>query len=75
VRTPRRFLNQAQNAVKVVVSEVSLMRGLRTAGAAKVILTGPAFMQNVRRGRSELGTEAVHPLRVAPSFGGLAQAV
>jgi len=51
------------------------MRGLRIDGAAKVLIAGLAFMQNVRRGHYELGTEAVHPLRLAPALGELAQAV
>jgi hypothetical protein len=51
------------------------MRGLRTDRTAQVIITGLAFMQNIRRGHYELATEAVHPLRVATAFGELAQAI
>jgi transposase-like protein len=51
------------------------MRGLRTDQTAAVIIAGLGFMQNVRRGHYELGTEAVHPLRVATAFSELAQAI
>jgi hypothetical protein len=32
-------------------------------------------MQNLRRGHDELGTEAVHPLRVTAAFSDLASAI
>ena len=51
------------------------MRGLRTDRTAQVIIAGLGFMQNVRRGHYELGTEAIHPLRVATAFGELAQTI
>jgi transposase, IS6 family len=51
------------------------MRGLRTDRTATVIITGLAFMQNLRRGHYELGTEAIHLLRVVTAFGELAQAI
>jgi len=51
------------------------MRGLRTDRTASVIITGLAFMQNLRRGHYELATEAPHPLRVAVAFADLAQAI
>ena len=51
------------------------MRGLRTDRTAQVVIAGLGFMQNVRRGHHELGTEAIHPLRVATAFAELAQAI
>jgi transposase-like protein len=35
------------------------MRGLPTDGTAQVIITGPAFVQNLRRGHYELGGDTV----------------
>ena len=51
------------------------MRGLRTDRTASVIITGLAFMQNLRRGHYELATEARRPLRVACAFTELASAI
>ena len=51
------------------------MRGLRTHRTAQVIITGLAFMQNLRRGHYELATEAVPTLRVTPAFTELASAI
>ena len=45
------------------------MRGLKTDRTASVIIRGHAFIQDVRRGHYELGTEARHDrLRVAAAF-------
>jgi transposase-like protein len=51
------------------------MRGLRTDRTAQVVITGIAFMQNLRRGHYELATETAHPLRVAAAFTELALAI
>ena len=51
------------------------MRGLRTDRTAQVIITGLAFMQNLRRGHYELATETTRPLRVAAAFTELASAI
>ncbi len=51
------------------------MRGLRTDRTAQVIIAGLAFVQNLRRGHYELGTETVRPLRVAAAFAELASAI
>ena len=51
------------------------MRGLRTDRTATVIITGLAFIQNLRRGYYELATEARRPLRLAAVFTELAQAI
>ena len=45
------------------------MRGLRTDRTATVVISGHAFVQNLRRGHYELGVEARHDrLRVAAAF-------
>ena len=51
------------------------MRGLRTDRTAQVIVSGLAFLQNLRRGHYELATESIRPLRVAAAFTELAQAI
>ena len=51
------------------------MRGLRTDRTAQLIIAGLAFVQNLRRGHYELGTETVRPLRVAAAFAELASAI
>jgi transposase-like protein len=51
------------------------MRGLRTERTARVVITGLAFLQNLRRGHYALATETPRPLRVAAAFTELAQAI
>jgi transposase, IS6 family len=51
------------------------MRGLRTHRTAQVIITGLAFIQNLRRGHYELATEAIGALRVPAAFTELASAI
>ncbi|MFT4596322.1 MAG: IS6 family transposase [Paracrocinitomix sp.] len=52
------------------------MRGLRTDRTASVVITGHAFIQNLRRGHYELGAEARHEhLHVAAAFDELAKAI
>jgi transposase-like protein len=51
------------------------MRGLRTDRTAYVIITGHAFIQNLRRGHYELGIEAAPAMRVATAFTELARAL
>jgi IS6 family transposase len=51
------------------------MRGLRTDPTATVIITGLAFVQNLRRGHHELGTEARQRRYLAAAFTELAQAI
>ena len=52
------------------------MRGMKTDRTASVIIRGHAFVQNIRRGHNELGTEARHDqLRVAAAFDELAAAI
>jgi transposase-like protein len=51
------------------------MRGLRTDRTAQMIITGLAFLQNLRRGHYELATETIRPLRIAAAFAELAKAI
>ena len=51
------------------------MRGLRTDRTATVIITGLAFIQNLRRGYYEIATETPRPLRIAAAFTELASAI
>ena len=51
------------------------MRGLRTDRTASVVITGLAFIQNLRRGHYELATETPRPLRLAAAFAELTQAI
>jgi IS6 family transposase len=51
------------------------MRGLKTDRGATVVITGHAFVQNIRRGHYELGTEQPVTQRVATAFSELALAI
>ena len=51
------------------------MRGLRTDHNATVIISGLAFLQNLRRGHYEVATETPRLLRVAAAFTELGQAI
>jgi IS6 family transposase len=52
------------------------MRGLKTDRTASVVIRGHAFIQNLRRGHYEIGTEERHVrLRVAAAFDELAPAI
>jgi transposase, IS6 family len=51
------------------------MRGLKRDHAARVIVRGHAFMQNLRRGHYELGVEAREHRRVAVAFTELARVI
>jgi transposase-like protein len=51
------------------------MRGLRTDRTAQVIITGLAFMQNLRRGHYELGIDLPRGLRIAAAFTELASTI
>jgi transposase-like protein len=51
------------------------MRGLRTDQTAQVIITGHAFMQNLRRGHYELAVDAPPVRRVVQAFADLARAI
>ena len=51
------------------------MRGLKRDRTAKVIVAGHAFVQNLRRGFYDLGTEVPPSLRLADAFAELALAI
>jgi IS6 family transposase len=51
------------------------MRGLKRDRTAKVIVAGHAFVQNLRRGFYDLGTEAPAGSRLADAFAELALAI
>jgi hypothetical protein len=51
------------------------MRGLQTDRTAQVVITGYAFMQNLRRGHYELAIDVLPALRLARAFTELAQAI
>jgi len=51
------------------------MRGLKRDRTARVIVAGHAFVQNLRRGFYDLGTEVPSSLRVADAFAEVALAI
>jgi hypothetical protein len=51
------------------------MRGLKRLRSARVISTGHAFVQNIRRGHYELGTEETANIRVLAAFDELTLAI
>jgi hypothetical protein len=51
------------------------MRGLTRLQSTRVISTGHAFVQNIRRGHYELGVEETVNLRVLAAFDELALAI
>jgi transposase-like protein len=51
------------------------MRGLRTDRTAQIVIAGPAFMQNLRRGHYEIAIDTPRSLRVAAPFTELAHAI
>jgi transposase-like protein len=62
----------ANNAIEAdhgrLKSRLRPMRGLKQLRCAQVISAGHAFIQNIRRGHYELGTEEVENLRVLAAF-------
>jgi transposase-like protein len=51
------------------------MRGLKRGRSLRVVATGHAFVQNLRRSHYELATEAAVPDRVVAAFAELALAI
>jgi len=51
------------------------MRGLQTDRSTQVVITGHAFIQNLRRGHYELAIDSLSALRIAAAFTELAQAI
>jgi IS6 family transposase len=56
-------------------SRLRPMRGLKQLRCTRVIITGHAFIQNIRRGHYELGDEEATTLRVVAAFTELALAI
>ena len=56
-------------------SRLRPMRGLKTDCGARIITAGHGFVQNIRRGHYELGTEEPVNLRVLAAFDELALAL
>jgi transposase-like protein len=56
-------------------SRLRPMRGLKQLRSARVITAGHAFIQNIRRGHYELGTEQTVNLRVLAAFNELVMAI
>jgi DDE superfamily endonuclease len=56
-------------------SRLQPMRGLKQLRCARVISTGHAFIQNIRRGHYQLGAEEVVSLRALTAFDELALAI
>jgi transposase-like protein len=69
----------ANNAIEAdhgrLKSRLRPMRGLKQLRCARVISAGHAFIQNIRRGHYELGTEEVLNLRVLAAFDELTLAI
>ena len=79
---PTVFHNTAQyanNRVKCdhgrLKARLRPMRGLETDRTTRVVISGHAFMQNIRRSHYELGVEAEPRLRVAVAFDELSQSI
>lgn len=51
------------------------MRGLKTDRTASVVIRGPAFVRNLRRGHYELGVEVAPVFRLATAFDELRPAI
>ena len=52
-----------------LIARLRPMRGLKIDRSAKVVICGHAFIQNLRRGHYQLGTDTRNPhLRVAAAF-------
>lgn len=51
------------------------MRGLKIDNSARTIIAGHAFIQNIRRGHYELGTNEATALRVMAAFDELTLAI
>jgi transposase-like protein len=56
-------------------SRLRAMRGLKQLRCARIITAGHAFIQNIRRGHYELGTEQTVNLRVLAAFDELVRAI
>jgi hypothetical protein len=69
----RRFFRRALATLKVTPNEV--VTDAAPDHTAQTIITGHAFIQNLRRGYYELGLDAPRGLRIGAAFTELAAAV
>ena len=67
--------NRIENDHGRLTARLRPMRGLQTDRTARVTIRGHAFMQNLRRGHYELGTESLPGLIVPAAFDELASAL
>jgi IS6 family transposase len=51
------------------------MRGLKVDRTASVVIRGHAFIQNLRRGHYELGTDSRQHLRIVAAFEELTETI
>ena len=58
-----------------LTSRLRAMRGLKQLRCARIITAGHAFIQNIRRGHYELGTEETVNLRLRAAFDELVMAI
>ena len=74
-RTERYANNRIESDHGRLKSRLRSMRGLKNLRCAQVVSAGHAFIQNIRRGHYELGTEETVNLRVLAAFDELALAI
>jgi transposase-like protein len=74
-RTDRYANNRVESDHGRLKSRLRPMRGLKQDRSARVIITGHALVQNVRRGHYELAVEEPVDRRVAVAFDELALAI
>jgi hypothetical protein len=75
---PRRAVREQPDRVRSQPAQAPAAvdaRGLRTDRTTQTIITGHAFMPNLRRGHYELGLDAPPALRVAAALTELAHAI
>ena len=71
-RTERHANNRLETDHGRLKARLRPMRGLKRDCTARVIVAGHAFVQNLRRGFYDLGTEVPAPGRIADAFAELA---
>jgi transposase-like protein len=74
--TDKRANNRVECDHGRLKSRLRPMGGLKTDRTASVVIRGHAFIQNLRRGHYELGTDAPHShLSLAPAFDELTETI
>ncbi len=74
-RTEARANNPIETDHERLKARLRPMRGLKRDRTAKVIVAGHAFVQNLRRGFYDLGTDAPAGRRLADGFAELARVI